>query len=85
MNKKFSRREAIKHISVVVGGTATAIALPSNWTKPVMDAVVGPAAAKFVSYCEPDGTMVRAGGGLRIPNDPSCPQPSSSTTLFPTS
>ena len=73
MDKKYNRREAIKQISVVVGGTTAAIVLPSSWTKPVMDSVVGPAAAKFVSYCSPDGTYHSWIGGRE--NSPLCPQP----------
>jgi hypothetical protein len=76
MNKNFNRREAIKQISVVVGSTATAIVLPSSWTKPVMDAVVGPAGAKFISYCAADGTRVTSRGTFP-PGSPVnfCPQP----------
>jgi hypothetical protein len=88
MDKKFNRREAIKQISVVVGGTTAAIVLPANWTKPVMDAVVGPAAARFLSYCDPnDGSYVVANGNIRIENAQWCPQPattsSPSTTFVP--
>jgi hypothetical protein len=73
VDKKYNRREAIKRVSVVIGGTTVAIALPSTWTKPVMDAVVGPAAAHFVSYCTPDGARHTAHG--TFPNSWWCPQP----------
>jgi hypothetical protein len=72
--QKFNRREAIKQISVVVGGTTAAIVLPSNWTKPVMDSVVGPAAAVFVSYCDSDGRLHADNGRINMPWS-QCPQP----------
>ena len=84
MDKKYNRRDAIRQIAVVMGGTATAIVLPSAWTKPVMDAVIGPAAAYFISYCGEDGTRHTTRGPF--PNSPYCPQTSTlpPTTLPPT-
>src|SRR5689334_1524393 len=78
-----SRREAIKRISIAVGGVAVAIALPSNWTKPVMDAVIGPVGAQFVSFCGPDGTLNRPHRPSLAPGAQgnSCPVP---TTPVPT-
>jgi hypothetical protein len=73
MDKKYNRREAIKQISVVVGGTTAAIVLPSSWTKPVMDSVVGPAAAHLVSYCNPDGSLQSSHGLAQ--NSWKCIQP----------
>jgi hypothetical protein len=84
MDEKFSRREAIKRISVVVGGsTATAIVLPSKWTKPIMDAVIGPAGAAFVSYCGTDGTYY-SGQGPRQPPNLMCPTPTTTPITPPT-
>lgn len=76
MDNKFNRREAIKQISIVAGGATAAIVLPSTWTKPVMDAVVGPAAAGFVSFCQ-DGTLYST--YVTRPNFSSCPQPTTTT------
>ena len=81
-NDQTSRREAIKRISIVVGGVATMAVLPSKWTKPIMDVVVGPAAADFISYCDPDGTNHRS-FGTRAPGAFGNQCPPVTTTLGP--
>ena len=42
-DKKYDRRHVLKIL--VIGGVATAVALPSRWTKPIVQAVVVPAHA----------------------------------------
>lgn len=40
-----TRRDVVKKIAIVVGGAVTLIALPSQWTKPVVQSIVAPAHA----------------------------------------
>lgn len=42
-SKNISRRQVMK--TVVIGGVATMVMLPSKWTKPIVDTVVTPAHA----------------------------------------
>lgn len=78
-NKQISRRDAIKRISVLVGGTTTAVVLPTNWTKPLVESVVAPAnAAGFVSYCSGGDFFYSQG---KVEDASWCPQP---TTAAPT-
>jgi hypothetical protein len=42
-DKKYDRRQVLK--VVLIGGVATTVALPSKWTKPIINAVVVPAHA----------------------------------------
>lgn len=46
-----SRRDVIKKTGLAVGAVATVQALPANWTKPVVNAVILPAHAQ-TSVCE---------------------------------
>ncbi|MGE0751683.1 MAG: hypothetical protein AB7K64_13990 [Variibacter sp.] len=45
MSNHPDRREAIRTVTAIVAGVVTTVALPSRWTKPVIQAIVGPAAA----------------------------------------
>jgi hypothetical protein len=41
--KNPDRRQVVKQVGVVVGGIATMLVLPSKWTAPVMNSIIGPA------------------------------------------
>ena len=43
------RRDALKTVLVGSGVVASTLALPKQWTKPVVQAVVGPAPAQAIS------------------------------------
>ena len=43
MENNPNRRQVIKQVGIVVGGVATVLVLPGKWSKPVIEAIVGPA------------------------------------------
>ena len=45
MSENPSRRDVIRSVTVVVAGVVTVLALPSSWTRPVIESVVTPAHA----------------------------------------
>lgn len=49
MTQPVDRRQAVKSIVVVIGGVATTLMLPSQWTRPVINSVVVPANAQQLS------------------------------------
>jgi hypothetical protein len=55
MEKNPSRRQAVKQVSVVVAGIATMLVLPSRWTKPVIESIVGPALGETLTQLASQG------------------------------
>ena len=49
MERNPDRRQVVKKVAGVVGGVATMIVLPSKWTAPVMNSIVGPALGDTLS------------------------------------
>ena len=45
MEKTPNRREAVKTVTVVVAGVVTTVAVPTEWTKPIVESIIVPAHA----------------------------------------
>ncbi|MBI5321079.1 twin-arginine translocation signal domain-containing protein [Bradyrhizobium sp.] len=56
MSRDTTRRDVVKKITIVVGGAVMLIALPSQWTKPVVRSIVAPAHAAL-SVAAPTTTL----------------------------
>lgn len=56
MSKDTTRRDVVRKITIMVGGAVTLVALPSQWTRPIVQSIVAPAHAALSVAAAPTTT-----------------------------